>query len=65
MGWLVTCTKASRLTDPPEVQVYVDSFLTRVPGEEGAMKTAVLQLERLGVRHPEAREARIVGVDDE
>lgn len=59
--WVVTCTKPSRLLDPPTIQVYITTELTRVPAVQQAQARAVEQLKALGVKHPEVVGARPVG----
>lgn len=62
-AWIVTCTKPSRLLEPPTVQVYVDTELTRVPAVQQAQRKALDQLHALGVRAPEVVSARPAGSD--
>jgi len=51
--WIVTCQRPSRKLEPPQVQLLIETELTRVPAREQAMRKAIDQLTAMGIRNPE------------
>lgn len=51
--WVVTCQRPSRKLEPPQIQLLIETELTRVPAKEQAMRKAIDQLKDMGIRNPE------------